>query len=513
MPRAIRCLILALFCSAAARVQSVQGITGSVIDVGPEAGPSGSTAYPSFLFRGPDEILVVSGRTGIFKGIDRGQSWVRSERGLVEPNGVEPYVQGLCHSASAPQIAYASTFDGHVSRSADFGDTWEPPTPLPNDGWSCAVDPSDASVVYVLSQLADQFYPTRLHKSTDGGRSFAAVGAGLPGDGEYSFALAVAPTNPLTVYVGLSVHSGGVFVSSDGGLNFRALPNSPPLPDLVYAHPTEDGTLLVWTDSGLFLSTDAGESFEKIGANLPGPSSLAFDYVDPAVVYAAGGPDGLFRSLDGGRTFARIDSLEEEQLIGVGVTSVALSPREPADPPVVYAGTSLGPIRSDDGGQTFAPIHEGYRGLSVNDLALDAAGRLLLATWNSAGVFRATQPGVYETIGDTLPRAIAVSLNAIAASPDDPDLYIVGGRGPSAIFRTTDGGVPGTKRFSPAIPAFTLACALRSHPATHAGCMRSPMSRPLACSVRMMPASRSSGSQSKRLPRWRWIPPIRTLFT
>jgi hypothetical protein len=128
------------------------------------------------------------------------------------------------------------------------------------------------------------------------------------------------------------------------------------------------------------------------------------------------------------------------------------------DPPVIYAGTSLGPIRSDDGGRTFAPIHDGYRGLSVNDLAIDAAGRLLLATFNSVGVFRSAGPGVYQMIGDTLPRAIATSLAAVAAAPDDPEFYVVGGGtgGPSGVFRTTDGGSSWTRAIIPGDPTFFL---------------------------------------------------------
>src|SRR5260370_15666563 len=262
---------------------------GSVTQAGAEAGIT-STGNQGFLFRGTDEILVNAGRTGIYKTVDRGQIWTRSERGLLATAGVEPLVQSLCQSPSAPEVAYAVTaFDG-VSRTTSFGDSWEPPTTIPQALWSCAVDSSDSAVVYVLAQYDDERFPGRLLKSTDAGRSFSIVGGGLPAQSESSFALAVAPTNPLTVYVGLtSVASGGLYVSSDGGLSFEALPNSPGFPSAVYAHPKEDGTLFVLADSGsgLFLSTDGGASFEQIGAGLPERPQfgLAFDPVDPSIVY------------------------------------------------------------------------------------------------------------------------------------------------------------------------------------------------------------------------------------
>lgn len=435
------CFGLLLLSSSNVRAGLAQGIKGSVTDVGPEAGASTSGPGLPFLFRGPDEILTLDSGTGIHKTVNRAQSWMRSERGLVGPDGVEPVVLALCQSASAPEIAYATTLERGVSRTTDFGDTWEPVTSLPDYVGSCVIDPTDPSIVYVIPWISDSSRPGQLYKSTDGGRSFLTVGAGLGPRGCdlycLAFALAVAPTNPLTVYVG---HDAGLFVSFDGGLNFQRLRNSPRYPYVVYGHPTKDGTLFVIAETGLFLSTDGGESFTQIGAGLPGrPSALAFDPADPSIVYSPAGPNGLFQSVDGARSFSRIDALEESQLIGLGLRGVALTPGNAGGSPVIYAGSSLGPIRSDDGGSTFVPIHDGYRGVLVSDLAIDAAGRLLIAGWGTGSVFRSVEPGIYQTMSDTLPREFANFLT-IAAAADDPELYVLGGAGPSGVFRTTNGG-------------------------------------------------------------------------
>jgi photosystem II stability/assembly factor-like uncharacterized protein len=352
-----------------------------------------------------------------------------------------------------------------VYRTSNFGESWDASiSGGRNADWACVVDPSDSRIVYALAQVAFESQPGRLFKSTDGGLTFSTVGAGLPNQQLYGFALALAPTDPLTLYVGLSIPSGGLFISSDGGLNFKSLANSPSSPYVVYAHPTDDGSLLVFAETGLFLSVDHGESFERVGEGLPVWGSLAFDPVDPMVIYAPGGERGLFRSLDGARTFKRIDALEPDWLRGLGVTAVGVGPRSPEDPVVIYAGTSLGPIRSDDGGTTFIPIHDGYRGVSVNSMAVDAAGRLLLATINSIGVFRSAEPGVYETISDTLRRDIATRLSAVAAAPDDPDLYVVGGGNfapdNSGVFRTTDGGVSWTQAQIDGDPSFYTRMAI-----------------------------------------------------
>ncbi len=184
---------LVLVCSLTARAEFARGMSnGSATDVGPEDGIT-STGYQGLLFRGADEILVNAARTGIYKTIDRGRSWMRSERGLLAAGGVEPLVQSVCQSPSAPEVVYAVTSDG-VSRSLSFGDSWEPALPISQPPlWSCAVDPSDPAVVYALAQYAqEERFPGRLFKSTDG-LSFTRVGAGLP-DQVSSFALAVAPS-------------------------------------------------------------------------------------------------------------------------------------------------------------------------------------------------------------------------------------------------------------------------------------------------------------------------------
>ena len=463
------CFGLVLVCSSTARSDSARAINGGVTDVGPEAGIT-TTGDHSFLFSGPDDILVTAGRAGVHKTTNGGQTWVRSERGLINIAGVEPYIQSLCQSPSEPQIAYATTLQDGVYRTSNFGESWDASiSGGQHADWACVVDPLDSRIVYALSQLAAEFLPGRLFKSTDGGLTFSTVGAGLPEDQLYGFALALAPTDPLTLYVGLSIPSGGLFISSDGGLNFQSLPNSPSSPFLVYAHPTDDGSLLVFADTGLFLSVDHGDSFELVGEGLPPAfAALAFDPVDPTVVYAPGGTQGLFRSVDGARTFERIDALEADQLRGLGVTAVAVGPRGTEDPVVIYAGTSLGPIRSDDGGSTFVTIHDGYRGVSVNSMAIDAAGRLLLATINSIGVFRSVEPGVYETISDTLRHDIANRLSAVAAAPDDPDLYVVGGGNfapdNSGVFRTTDGGLSWTQATIAGEPSFYTRMAIAFAP-------------------------------------------------
>src|SRR5215831_2077262 len=117
------CFALVLLCSSTAHPDSARAIDGGVTDVGPEAGFTPGSR--PFLFNGPDEILVLTGRAGVHKTTNGGQSWMRSERGLINTAGVEPNIQSLCQSPSEPQIAYATTIQDGVYRTSNFGESWD----------------------------------------------------------------------------------------------------------------------------------------------------------------------------------------------------------------------------------------------------------------------------------------------------------------------------------------------------------------------------------------------------
>jgi len=453
------CVGLVLIYSPLVHSQPIAKIEGGrVTDVGPEAGTVYGTSQ-AFLIRGRDEAVASSGRAGLYKTTDGGNTWARSMSGLVDPaTGVEPFIQGLCQSPSSPDIGYAVTFQDGIARTNDFGESWSPPTMTPNPLLSdCAVDPVDPAVVYAIVDNYDPARPGMLFKSSDGGQTFSTVGDGLPTvRTNLPLSVVVAPTNRNRIYAA-AFAAAPLFASSDGGLTFEPLLNAPMGTWHIYPHPTADGTLLVTGDEDLFfLSTDGGASFTRVGAGLPPRfvGLLAFDSTDPSIIYATQGfatqrTNGFFRSEDGAQTFVRVDGLSEHELLGVGLNRVAVTPPSEKGA-AIYVGSSLGPYRSDDGGKSFNPIHAGYRGTQVNDLAIDAAGRLLVATSRSAGVFRSTKDGTYESIGETIPFPFIIGVQAVAAAPDDPELYLAAASDlnpETTIFRTTDGG----QSWSPAI--------------------------------------------------------------
>src|SRR4051794_10594005 len=77
-----------------------------------------------------------------------------------------------------------------------------------------------------------------------------------------------------------------------------------PLPEPVLQLETPaNGQFFARTSGGRYRSDDAGVSWSPVPLNLPsGLRTLAVDPLDPAISYASG-PDGLFKTVDGGETW------------------------------------------------------------------------------------------------------------------------------------------------------------------------------------------------------------------
>src|SRR5204863_3501070 len=85
-----------------------------------------------------------------------------------------------------------------------------------------AIVPSDPQTIYVTGFGG-------VHKSTNGGVTWTPMNAGLPA-GQFVSGLAIDPTNPQRVYVG--VNDNGVFRTTDGGQNWTAFGSGLPLGEI-----------------------------------------------------------------------------------------------------------------------------------------------------------------------------------------------------------------------------------------------------------------------------------------
>jgi photosystem II stability/assembly factor-like uncharacterized protein len=113
--------------------------------------------------------------------------------------------------------------------------------------------------------------------------------------------------------------------------------------------PKSPQTLFAGTSSGVFKSTDGGNSWKEVNNKILSNvfvSALAIDPSAPQTIYAATSGNGLFKTTDGGQTWTAINKIPPTMVI----RSLVIAP---SSPQTLYAGTSTITFKSTDGGSTW----------------------------------------------------------------------------------------------------------------------------------------------------------------
>jgi photosystem II stability/assembly factor-like uncharacterized protein len=245
-----------------------------------------------------------------------------------------------------PNHFYFGAVDGGVWESNDAGRTWNPifdREDIASIG-AIAVAPSDPRTIYVGSGEADMrsdiAYGDGVYKSSDGGKNWIHLGLR---DTKQIGAIVVDPRDANVAYVAALGHP--------------------------YAANAE---------RGVFKTTDGGKSWSKILYKNPdtGAISLAMEPGNPSVIYAAlwqtrrppwnvyppsNGPgSGLYKSTDGGASWTQLTNGLPARIGHIGLSISAAAPRR------VYANVDSAPglggiYRSDDAGATWTHLDREQR--------------------------------------------------------------------------------------------------------------------------------------------------------
>ncbi|WP_412062385.1 YCF48-related protein [Rubrivirga sp. IMCC45206] len=278
-----------------------------------------------------------------------------------------PTSEGLVIVASAGPTLFRST-DGATS--------WTP------------VDDSPANVRSLVTAADGSFWAhgspweadNALSRSTDGGRTWTRVMEGLPSNEVRGLAALPDGSAVVATPFGLYALAPEAEVWEPTALTAPALS--------VAASP--EGALLAGTEEYggdqaiLHRSADGGTTWEAVSlpawpcalayslAFLPGDVALAFAYCSAVRAEAERSPPTLFRSADGGRTWAPVDDPDASYVDAIHV-----------GPDAVYGAN----VRSADGGLTWDPL-----ALRLQGVAPGIDGETLLATLD-AGVLRSGDAG------------------------------------------------------------------------------------------------------------------------
>jgi len=160
-------------------------------------------------------------------------------------------------------------------------------------------------------------------------------------------------------------------------------------------------------------------------------TAIAVDPASSSTVWAGAQFSGIWKSMDGGRTWNRSSAGYTGD-----ITSALL--RDPARPGVLYAGSNSGVFKSTDSGASWSPANSGLPGLLVSALAMDPSNG---STLYVAVDDHASGGGVYRTSDGAATwqhRPLPVpSAPAGALAVRGSDVYAGWG---NVLFRSGDGG-------------------------------------------------------------------------
>jgi len=255
------------------------------------------------------DVLYTSAEV-VFKSTDHGRSWsvispdlTRNDKSKQESSGgpitkdntsVEFYdtVFTVAESPKQKDLLWAGTDDGLIQLSPDGGKSWQNVTPKGVMEWSLVsmidASPHDAASAYasIDCHKLDNLKPY-IYKTSDFGKTWVKITKGIP-DGAYVHVVREDPVKPGVLYAGTET---GVFISYDAGANWQSLQlNLPvsPIHDLVL----KNNDLVVATHGRSFWILDDISPLRQLAGHSPEGAMLL---LDPAPTFRVHFPDQFER--------------------------------------------------------------------------------------------------------------------------------------------------------------------------------------------------------------------------
>ncbi len=356
-------------------------------------------------------------------------AWTAADRGDGGYAAIDPF---------NPSIWYGARFNKTFQRN-DQGSAFSGDWPFKTDGINqqdqslfyipIAVDPSTQGVLYVGTY--------RVYRTSDRGENWSIISPNLSNGQGYVSTIAVAPSDPQTIYAG-----------------------------------TSDGNVQVTRNTG-------GSWTNRTLAPLPNRyvSRIAVSPTDPLVAYAVyngfnthtpNTPGHVFRTTDGGASWQNISS----NLPDVPGVSIVLDPTRPG---TIYLGTDTGVYRSSNDGQQWIPFNDGMPFVTVVDLVLSKDGRYLFAGTHGRSVFRIDLGGGTQPTATSTPTSSATPTAGTTPGGGESRIYLPSTLKQNAVATST----PTT---SPTATATATATATRTATSTS-----TPTFTPTATSTKVTP--------------------------
>ncbi len=302
-------------------------------------------------------------------------------------NGINEYaVYSIATDAKNPDTVYTVTTAG-ICKSTDCGDHW---VFLPSTGLKAqAVFADRGKSVRALAvdpQTSELLAGTPhglIYKSTDSGATWKKLYE-LKDKGSIVYSVAISPKNSKALLA--ATNNASLLISADGGETWTPAAGVPKNVKHATFAPSDDAIIYAACGKdGVWKSADHGQTWAVAGTGLDAKSSPMEIVVDPknpdlvCALATTGWGGNVFRSTDGGKTWANINKLKLDpegnptlpQEGGGGftnlsaMTNIAINPNNGQE---LYAAGNWRLAYSADGGQTWEERDRGADISCITDI-------------------------------------------------------------------------------------------------------------------------------------------------
>lgn len=310
--------------------------------------------------------------------------------------------------ASNPERLFGGTQDNGTLRTRtgalnDWDRIWG------GDGFYVIVDPTNPNIIYAESQFGN------LVKSVNGGNSFNGATNGISGSEptNWSTPVVMDPANSSVLYYG----TNRLYRTINGAASW--VPVSPDLTDgpqprlgtitTIGVSPVDNDVIWVGTDdANVWVSADYGSSWSNVSAGLPyrWVTRVVPDPVDPQVAYVTFSglkwvdpQPHVFRTTDAGQNWSDISAnLPDAPVNGFAV--------DPLRPNLLFVGSDLGAYYSVDTGASWQYLSTDLPMIPVYDLKVHPTANYLALGTHGRSMYTldlATITGVESPVATALP--------------------------------------------------------------------------------------------------------------
>lgn len=361
---------------------------------------------PSIIYAGTGEFTNSSASyygCGVLRSVDAGVTWTQLGASTFDlPNGGASFARIVIDSATAggttSTVLYAATSFG-LYKSVDAGVTWTQQI----SGRVSDVVMNRANPQHLVAAVGHHFggAANGVLTTVNGGTTWTPSTSGFPTGNVGRIRLGIARTNGMRVYAAVQ-HAGsgsgvfgtllGFYRSDDGGASWVQVNQgnsgmtcaSQCWYDMYVVVDPADQNRVYFGGLTLSRSTNAGDAWAQISGPIHvDHHAMAIDPQNPSVIYA-GNDGGVYKSIDGGATWAALNNdLSLTQFYpGISV--------HPTDPVQVIGGTQDNGTVQYNGSPGWAPVIGGDGGYTAIN-HLDASSWWGQSQWTPNSGFSGPQ--------------------------------------------------------------------------------------------------------------------------